>query len=123
MKLSNLKACVPDPSENFRSVEVVSSLEDELVPVYNAEGKKIASRPRRVVKRVPITDEVLENRGIDSSLFALKNQLASGVNMQPFSGDFMSPSLEQKQVMSEQMEKQVSAFLDNKDNYVEPSKD
>lgn len=119
--IKNVRACRPLESDNIRFGTYISRVQDISVPVYNSKGSKIRDNIVKRVVREVVPDEVLENRGINSSLFSLSNQLRSGVAMTPFSGDFLHSSLSEKQIQSEHIDSVVSSILDNSDNYVESS--
>lgn len=110
MKLSKTKAVVVEPDNSMKVRQFTSENVVEKRPVYDAKGKVITYRKVNVCKKQLVSDEDLENRGIDSDLFSIDNQLKVGVNMQPFMGDFIKPSLEQRLQLSEMTDIAVDAY-------------
>lgn len=110
MRLSKTRAVVVEPDNSMKVRQFTSENVVEKRPVYDAKGKVVTYRKVNVCKKQFVSDEDLENRGIDSELFSIDNQLKVGVNMQPFTGDFIKPSLDQRMQLSEMTDVAVDAY-------------
>lgn len=89
----NCVSCVPE-SNTFEREFLFSRSVIESVPVFNKDGKKIREQKVKKVFYDKLPNEVWENKGIDSSLFSLENQIASGVSVSQFTGNFIGLDLD-----------------------------
>lgn len=116
--------CIPDMDCVEHSFVDSESVE-EILPVFDKTGKKIRELKQKRVERTVIPDEVWENRGIKVTLFSLENQLASGVEVKPFNGNFIGLDLDESDRLGDDFVSSVNKFVsesqENKDD-VEPVK-
>lgn len=87
----------------------------ESVPIFNKDGKKIREQKVKRVFYDKLPAEVWENKGIDSFLFSLENQIASGVSVSQFSGNFIGLDLDVSDSLG-------SKFIDGVNNFVATEK-
>ena len=99
---------VPDENDFVRHEFFESIVEKQEIPVYDKNGKVVRTDVKNVPVRNKISDEVLEHKGIKASMFSIQNQVASGVNMQPMTGSFLKPSLEDRQNAADYIDNTLS---------------
>ena len=107
---TNCVPCVPE-SNSFEREFLFSRSVMESVPVFNKDGKKIREQKVKKVFYDKLPAEVWENKGIDSSLFSLENQIASGVSVSQFTGTFIGLDLDVSDSLG-------SKFIDGVNNFV-----
>ena len=115
---SNAHACVPN-DDMMRHEFLFSDSVEEITPIFDAKGNKIREIKEKKVKRTALNPEEWENRGIKADLFSLENQIANGVQMHPFSGDFIGLDLSDSAQLGEEFINKVNEFRADKSNYVE----
>lgn len=89
----NCVSCIPERN-SFEREFLFSRSVLESIPVFNKDGKKIREQKVKKVFYDKLPAEVWENKGIDSSLFSLENQIASGVPVSQFTGNFIGLDLD-----------------------------
>lgn len=107
---SNCKSCIPE-SNTFEREFLFSRSVLESIPVFDKDGKKV--REQRVKKVVydKLPAETWENKGLDASLFSLENQLASGVPVSQFSGNFIGLDLDVSDTLGSKFINGVNDFV------------
>ncbi len=111
---TNCVCCVPE-SSSFEREFLFSRSVMESVPIFNKDGKKIREQKVKRVFYDKLPAEVWENKGIDYSLFSLENQIASGVPVSQFSGNFIGLDLDVSDSLG-------SRFIDGVNNFVAAEK-
>lgn len=120
----NVVPCIPD----FDCIEhtfVDSRSVEEIVPVFDKNGKKVREFKQKSVERVEIPADVWENRGIKADLFSLENQLNSGVDVKPFNGSFIGIDLDESDRLGDDFISSFNKFVSESQetkNDVEPIK-
>ncbi len=122
----NCVSCIPE-SNSFEREFLFSRSVIESVPIFNKDGKKIREQKVKKVFYDKLPAEVWENKGIDSSLFSLENQIASGVSVSQFTGNFIGLDLDVSDSLGSKFIDGVNKFVatekqkqENKLNDVEP---
>lgn len=103
-----VKGIVPDEKDFVRHEFFESKVEKQEVPVYDKNGKVVRIDVKNVPVRNKISNEILEHKGIKASMFSIQNQVATGVNMQPMTGSFMKPTLEERQYAADYIDTTLS---------------
>lgn len=123
---TNCVSCVPE-SNSFEREFLFSRSVMETIPVFNKDGKKIREQKVKKVFYDKLPAEVWENKGINSSLFSLENQIASGVSLSQFTGNFIGLDLDVSDSLGSKFIDGVNKFVsfekqkqDNNLNDVEP---
>lgn len=122
---TNCVSCIPE-SNSFEREFLFSRSVLESVPVFDKDGKKIREQKFKKVFYDKLPAEVWENKGIDSSLFSLENQIASGVSLSQFTGNFIGLDLDVSDSLGSKFIDGVNKFVsiekqkqDNKLNNVD----
>ena len=110
----NCVSCVPE-SNSFEREFLFSRSVMESVPVFNKDGVKIREQKVKRVVYDKLPAEEWENKGIDASLFSLENQIASGVPVSQFTGNFIGLDLDVSDSLG-------SKFINGVNNFVAAEK-
>lgn len=105
-------ACVPTielPVHEFKESKSV----EEIVPVFDKDGNKVRTLKQRKVVMESIPQEQWENKGVSASLFSLENQVASGVNVSEFTGNFIGLDLDVSSQLGDKFIDSVNSFVAN----------
>lgn len=109
---SNCVAVVPDDDMLQHEFKQSQSVE-EIVPIFDKEGKKVREIKRKRVELVSIPDDVWENKGIKCEMFSLENQIAAGVPLREFTGAFIGLDLADSAQLGEEFINGVNAFVES----------
>lgn len=119
---SNAVACVPD--NDCLTHEFVESKQiEELVPIFDKNGKKIRDLRQTRIERTSIPRDVWTNKGIDADLTSLRNQIESNAQLHPFNGSFIGVDLDESDKLGTDFISQVNKFMDSSKEPSTPNKE
>lgn len=103
-------ACIPDVEPAIHEFKQSRSVE-EIVPVFNKDGKKVREVRQRSVVYDSIPSETWENKGVKASLFSLENQVNAGVDVSEFKGNFIGLDLDKSDSLGTQFIESVNSYV------------
>lgn len=109
---SNVIACVPD-TDCLTHEFVESNQIEELVPIFDKNGKKIRDLRQSRIDRTPIPRDVWTNKGIDADMTSMRTQIESKVQLHPFNGSFIGVDLDESDKLGTDFISQVNKFMDS----------
>lgn len=121
LRSNSVRACVPNPNEVSKAKFLESFEEEQVVPLYNENGKMVSEQVNRVAIRRPVDDSRLTHENEPADLFSIDNQLKAGVNLQEFKGSFIRPDLAQSSYLGEQAIQLIEERLADNESYKQES--
>ena len=119
LRSNSVRACVPNPDEVSKAKFLEAFEEEQVVPLYDKNGKKVSEQVNRVAIRRPVDDSRLTHENEPADLFSIENQMKAGVNLQEFKGSFIRPDLGQSAYLGEQAIQLIEERLADKESYKE----